>query len=231
MTKVELYSASVCPFAHRTRLTLLEKEIDFTLTEIDLQNKPNWFKQVSPYEKVPVIKHGENHVWESAIINEYLEEVFPQPPLMPATAGKRALARIWIEFANSKFINAYYKMLLIQEPQKQEKWKQEFINHLHFMESEGMGKREGNGPYWFGDTVSLVDITFYPWFERWSVLEHYRNLSFPSECKALKQWWEAMSERDSVKQISNADEFYIQEYEKYADGTASGITAQEMKEA
>lgn len=230
MATVELYSASVCPFAHRTRLTLLEKGVDFSLTEIDLNNKPDWFSEVSPYEKVPVMKHGENRVWESAIINEYLEEVFSEPSLMPKEPGKRATARIWIDFANTQFIQAFYKMLLIQDPEKQEQWKQKLLQHLHFMEKEGIGKLSNNAPYWLGDSVSLVDLTFYPWFERWSVVEHYRNLSFPSECPKLKQWWETMSQRDSVQKIRNSEDFYIREYEKYAKGTASGITAQEMRE-
>jgi glutathione S-transferase len=176
-----------------------------------------------------VIKHSEDRIWESAIINEYLEEVFPQPPLMPETPGQRAMARIWIDFANTKFINAFYKLLLLQEPEKQQKWIRDFLNHLLFMEQEGIGKLGGDGPYWFGETVSLVDVTYYPWFERWAVLAHYRDLHLPDECDRLKRWWEAMAKRDSVQAIANSAEFYIKEYEKYANNTATGITAQEMR--
>ncbi|MFW6358310.1 MAG: glutathione S-transferase family protein [Chroococcales cyanobacterium] len=228
---VELYSANVCPFAHRTRLTLLEKGVEFQLTEIDLNHKPDWFKNVSPYEKVPVIKHGENRVWESAIINEYLEEVFANPPLMPKDSGKRAIARIWIDFANTKFITAFYKILLIQDPEQQQKWKEELINSLLFMETEGLGKLSGDRRFWLKNCLSLVDLTFYPWFERWAVLEHYRGLSLPANCERLKDWWEAMSQRSSVQQIQQSPEFYIQAYSQYAQGTASGITAKEMKQA
>lgn len=228
---VEIYSANVCPFAHRTRLTLLEKGVDFELTEIDLSNKPDWFSEVSPYQKVPVIKNGSDRVWESAIINEYLEEVFPDPSLMPKEPGKRAIARIWIDFANTKFVSAFYKLLLLQDSDKQEQWKQQFLDHLRFMEREGISKLQGEGPYWFGASPTLVDLTFYPWFERLPVLEHYRNIQLPSECSKLKQWWEAMSERDSAKKISNPADLYIQSYEKYANGTASGITAKEMRDA
>ena len=226
---VQIYSASVCPFAHRTRLTLLEKGVDFELTEIDLNNKPDWFKEVSPYQKVPVIKNGSDRVWESAIINEYLEEMFPDPPLMPQDPGKRAIARIWIDFANTKFVSAFYKLLLLQDPDKQERWKQQFLDHLRFMEREGISL-QGEGPYWFGASPTLVDLTFYPWFERWSVLEHYRNLHLPSECPKLKQWWEEMSKRESVKKTSNPPDTYVQSYEKYANGTAAGITAKEMRD-
>jgi glutathione S-transferase len=67
MTEIKLYSAALCPFAHRSRLTLLEKKIPFELIEIDLKNKPAHFKEISPYGKVPVLKYGNQRVWESAI--------------------------------------------------------------------------------------------------------------------------------------------------------------------
>jgi len=228
---LELYSASVCPFAHRTRLTLMEKGLDFQLIEIDLNNKPDWFSEVSPYGKVPVIKHQENRIWESAIINEYLEEAFPELPLLPESPGERALARIWIDFANTKLVPAFYKMLLEQNPEKQTKWKTQFQEHLQFMEKEGMQKLSSNGKYWLGNGLSLVDLTFYPWFERFCILEHYRDVFIPPSCSLLKHWWQEMSQRESVQQIKNAPEFYIAQYEKYATNTVSGITAQEMRDS
>jgi glutathione S-transferase len=88
MAKVEIFSAAVCPFAQRSRMMLLQKQVDFQVTEIDLSDKPANFSEISPYGKVPVILHGEDRVWESAIINEYLEEVFPDPPMLPTNAGK-----------------------------------------------------------------------------------------------------------------------------------------------
>jgi glutathione S-transferase len=227
---VELYSASVCPFAHRTRLTLMEKGIDFQLIEIDLNNKPNWFSQISPYGKVPVIKHENNCIWESAIINEYLDEAFPEPSLFPHSPGQRALARIWIDFANTKLVPVFYKILLEQDRDKQEKWKANFQDHLQFMETEGIQKLSANGDYWLGNDLSLVDLTFYPWFERFCILEHYRNVSLPASCSFLKQWWEQMSQRQSVQEIENPRDFYLAQYQKYANNTADGITAQEMRD-
>jgi glutathione S-transferase len=68
---------------------LLEKKIDFTPIEIDLQNKPDGFTQISRYGKVPAIKHGDVEIYESAIINEYLNKVFPEPPLLPSDREER----------------------------------------------------------------------------------------------------------------------------------------------
>lgn len=229
MADVVIYSSAGCPYAHRTRLTLLEKNIDFTLTEIDLENKPDWFTKVSPLSKVPVIQHGKNRVWESTIINEYLDEVFSDAPLMPTDPGERAITRIWIDFGNVKFVPTFYKLLLNQEQEKQKEWAQQLHSHLLFIEQEGIGKLSSNGPYWLGESLSLIDLSFYPWFERWCVLEHYRAFTLPSTCPRLKQWYSAMLTRESVQSIKNSPDFYIQQYIKYANNTASGITAQEMR--
>lgn len=94
MAEIKIYSPLVCPYAHRSRLVLQEKGIDFDLIEINLQNKPDGFTDISPYGKVPAIAHNNHRVWESAVINEYLNEVFPNPPLLPNSPIAKAQARI-----------------------------------------------------------------------------------------------------------------------------------------
>ncbi|BAZ32760.1 glutathione S-transferase-like protein [Cylindrospermum sp. NIES-4074] len=220
MAEIKIYSAVVCPFAHRSRLVLQEKGIDFDLVEIDLQNKPEGFTDVSPYGKVPAITHGDKRVWESAVINEYLDEVFPHPPLLPITAIGKAQARVWIDFANTRFVPAFSNLLRSPEPQKQEESKQELYKHLAFIENEGLGKLSGEGPYWFGESISLVDFTFFPWFERWAALKNYRGFGIPSEFTRIRQWKHALKERPSVKAIAHSKEFYIERYAKFATPVA-----------
>lgn len=228
MATVQIFSAMGCPYAQRSRLTLLEKGVPFEVTEIDLQNKPDWFLEISPYGKVPVLKHGDDRVWESAVVNEYLEEVFPDPALLPKEPGKRAIARIWIDFANTKFTTAFYKLLISQDAAKQAEWTDELQKHLRFIEMEGL-RHLSDGPFWFGETLSLVDLTYYPWFERLPVLQHYRGFEIPPECDRLRAWWHAMTERASVRQTARAAEYHVQQYAKYANNTASGTTAQELR--
>jgi glutathione S-transferase len=229
MSQVKIYSASVCPYAQRVRLVLLEKGVDFDLIEIDLHHKPDWFAEVSPYEKVPVLRHGENRIWESSIINEYLEEVFPEPALLPREPGLRAIARIWIDFANTKFTPAFYKLLLSQDAQQQEVWRNELHQHLLFMEQEGFRQLSRIGSYWLGDSLSLVDLTFYPWFARWTALEHYRGVKLPANCLRLREWLEVMQQHPSVRSTAQPPEVYIQDYVQYASNQASGSTAAEMR--
>jgi glutathione S-transferase len=221
MAEITIYSAVVCPFAHRSRLVLLEKGIDFDLVEIDLQNKPEGFSEISPYGKVPAIKHGSERVWESAIINEYLDEVFPEPSLLPKSPIGKAQARIWIDFANTRFVPAYSNVLRNPDPQKQKEAAQELYNHLQFIENEGLGKLSGEGPYWFGESISLVDLTFYPWFERWPVIKHYRGFNSLSEFPRIHQLKKALKERESVKAIANSKEFYLERYARFAPVAAT----------
>lgn len=221
MTKITIYSAVVCPFAHRSRLALLEKGVDFDLVEIDLQNKPAGFTDISPYSKVPVIKHGEHRVWESAIINEYLEEVFPEPSLLPLAPILRAQARIWIDFANTRLVPAYSSLLRSPDSEQQKVAAQELHNHLQFIENEAFAKLSGDGPYWFGNSISLVDLTYYPWFERWATLEEYRSFQIPAELTRLQRWRDAVSQRESVRAIANSKEFYLQRYARFAPVPAS----------
>lgn len=228
MAEIKLYSTKTCPFAQRTRLGLTEKGLDFSLTEIDLKNTPDWFSKISPYGKVPVLEHGGDRVWESAIINEYLEESYPEPPLLPRSPGRRAYARFWVDFANVKLVPTFYKLLLEQDPARQRELADRYTEHLRFMEREALAA-PGAGPYWLGRELSLADLAFYPWFERFCVLEHYRKVTLPGDCTRLRDWLTAMDERDAVQKLKQPPEFYIASYSHYADGSASGSTAQDMR--
>ncbi len=213
---VELYSACACPYAQQSKIVLLEKGIDFNAIEIDLQNKPEWFAQISPYGNVPVLLCGDDRIWESTIINEYLEEQFPATPLMPEEPGLRAIARIWIDFATTQFIPSFHNLLLSQDPENQEKWLHNLQRHFQFMEIEGLGKWSVDGPYWLGECLSLVDLTFYPWFERMPALDHYRGAALPVDCIRLREWWITMQLRDSVRATTKSTEFYVEQFVQYA---------------
>jgi glutathione S-transferase len=216
MAKVTLFSARACPFAHRTRLVLAQKKVDFEVVEIDLQNKPARFLSVSGYGKVPAIEHDGHHVWESAVVNEYLEDVFPKPALLPADPAKRAVARIWIDWANTRFVGAFGTLLRAQSTGDQASAHRDLGEHLAHFEREGLGKFSGNGPFFFGDRPTLVDFTLYPWFERWPALEHYRSVSIPKEYERITRWKSELAKLDAVRSESNAAAYYVERYARHA---------------
>jgi glutathione S-transferase len=212
---IELFSARVCPYAHRTRLVLAEKGLDFELTEIDFKHKPERFLEVSRYGKVPAIVHRGHEVYESAIINEYLEEVFPKPRLMPEDPGLRAQVRIWIDYCDDHFLDDLYGAIRNQDPAKHGALKDKVVAHLRTLE-DAHARLSGGGPYWLGAEASLLDFALYPFFERLPAWAHYRGLGIPDDCVHLRRWLAVMAERPSVRAIANTPEYYIERYQNYA---------------
>ncbi|RCJ36813.1 glutathione S-transferase [Nostoc punctiforme NIES-2108] len=210
MSNIQLYFAKASTFSQRTRVVLLEKGIDFTPIEIDLQNKPDGYTQISRYGKVPAIKHGDVEIYESGIINEYLDEVFPEPPLLPRDPAAKAIARIWIDYANTRLVPAFNKFLRGKDSTEQEQGRKEFTEALLYIEQEGLGK----GDYLLGDQFSLVDISFYPWFERLPLLEHFRKFTLPAETPRLQTWWNLVGDRQSIQAVANPVDFYLQRFAK-----------------
>jgi glutathione S-transferase len=197
-------------------LVLAEKRLDFELVEIDLQQKPAWFSTVSNYGKVPALQHKEHRIVESAIVNEYLDEVFPTPALLPADPGTRAVARIWIDYANTRFVPAWGALLRAPSEAERATARDALFDSLAYLESHALQKTSGKGPFWFGEQLSLVDLTFYPWFERWAALEHYRVPLSIEKFERLQRWRDAVAVRPSVKEIENPTPFYATRYARYA---------------
>ena len=89
-----LYSGTTCPFSHRCRIVLYEKGMDFQILDVDLMNKPEDLAVMNPYNRTPVLVERDLILYESNIINEYIDERFPHPQLMPADPVMRARARL-----------------------------------------------------------------------------------------------------------------------------------------
>jgi glutathione S-transferase len=207
MPEIELFTSNLSPYAHRVRLALLEKKIDFWHTEIDLANKPEWFLVIAPLGEVPVIRHEDRFISDSTVILEYLDEVFPTPSLRPKGPAKRAIARFWLRFADERFAPAIDHCLTAETADEQTASAAELRDHLLFMEREGLA-RCGRGPYWMGSELSIVDLAFYPFFERFPAIQQYRPVSLPLISIRLRYWLDAMRERASVKATQNPVDFY-----------------------
>lgn len=221
MSEIKLYSARACPFAHRTRLVLAEKRLEFELIEIDLANKPAWYRDVSLHGKVPAIEHAGQRIVESAVINEYIDEVFPTPALLPKAPAQRALARIWIDFANTRFAPAFTKGLWAGSPSDRDAGKAELGAALELVEREALAKLSSGGPYFFGAEPTLVDFTFYPWFERLRAFEQHTGFEVPRSLERVHRFWRATSARESVKAIENSTDFYVDRYRSYKPAAAA----------
>ena len=201
---IQLYSNAGCPYAQRTRIALLEKGLTFDFKEVDLANKPDWFLQASPTGKVPVLVHNSYHLYESTIINEYIDEVWPEPALMPSDYGLRAQARIWIN-QFSDFASSLFHIGIDRDVAENT---QQLKKALAVVE-ENLGQYEGL--YLLGELLSLVDISFYTFFERMPVVESKVDIQL-SNYPLCAAWYLAMSKRDSVVATARTAQQHIESF-------------------
>src|SRR6267378_7226953 len=105
---IKLYDFLPCPFGQKVRIVLAEKGLSYELVQIDFtqgeQRKPD-FLRLNPFGRVPVLIDEDITVYDSTIIAEYLEDEYPEPPLLPAigSSALRARARTWEDFADTSF--------------------------------------------------------------------------------------------------------------------------------
>lgn len=215
MSHMKLYTNQLCPYAHRVRLTLAEKGIDAELIEIDLKNKPSDFVHISPDGRVPLLLHRGAKIWGSAIINEYIDEVMPDPPLMPAAPADRALARNWIKLADEQLYSTTHRFIFTREAEARRELVAQLLDHVQFLENEMMARRPHIGPYLFGDRFTLADIALYPWFEQSGVLQQLSEFRLPSDCRGLAEWRQAVGERKAVRQHARTTDWYAVRYRTY----------------
>ncbi len=189
--KPELISFKICPFVQRSVIVLQEKGVDYDITYINLKEPPPWFSTISPLGKVPVLKVGDEVVFESAVIMEYLDEVNP-PSLHPADPLRKAHNRAWIEFASTLFM-CQFNMVMAQEQEGCDKAEQELRDKLALV------NEQLSGPYFNGGEFSLVDAAYAPLFMRLALLEQWQPMGLLEGMPKMQAWSEQLLSRPSVQ--------------------------------
>lgn len=155
-----LYSGTTCPFSQRCRLVLFEKGMDFEIRDVDLFNKPEDISVMNPYGQVPILVERDLTLYESNIINEYIDERFPHPQLMPADPLMRARARLMLfNFERELFVHVH---VLENEkgkvPEKaMEKARNEIRDRITSLVPLFLKNK-----YMLGDDFSMLDVAIAP---------------------------------------------------------------------
>ena len=198
---IKLYDFKSSPNCQRVKVVLAEKNLPYEIVPIDLrkqeQKTPEYLK-LNPDGKVPVLVDDGTVLYESCIINEYLNEKYPNPPLMPADLGKRAKARILTDYGLARLDGTYQKLRVevTKDPKEQN---QQVIDTAKSDLRKLLQRLEdalGDQPYLVGD-FSLADADLLPRFTR---LEGFGVLP-DSSLPRLGKYLQRMKERPSVKAV------------------------------
>jgi len=180
-----LYSGTTCPFSQRCRIVLYEKGMDFQITDVDLFNKPEDLAVMNPYNRVPVLVERALVLYESNIINEYIDDRFPHPQLMPADPVMRARARLFLyRFENELF--CHIDTLEKGNAKTVEKARQIIRDNLTVI-APVFAKQK----YMLGEEFSMLDVAIAPLLWR---LEHY-GIELPRQAAPLAKYAERLFSR------------------------------------
>lgn len=222
MERLTLVSHHLCPYVQRAAIALAEKDVAYERLSVDLGNKPDWFRRLSPLGKVPLLRVADPHgreitLFESAVILEYLEETQPNP-LHPRSPLERARHRAWIEFGSAclaaiwRFYTAGDGAALRREA-------------CHLGDMFARIERElGDGPWFAGTRFSLVDAVYGPIFRYFDTFDEIADFGILSAKPKTLAWRRRLAERPSVQGAVDAD--YHARLKAFLIGRHSALSGQ-----
>ena len=180
-----LYSGTTDPFSHRCRFVLFEKGMDFQVIDVDMFNMPEDIAVINPYNKVPVLVERELVLYESNIINEYIDERFPHPQLMPPDPVMRARARLFLHRFESELFSQIEPLERgdQKEANKARQSVREYLTQIALV----FAKQK----YMLGDEFSMLDVAIAPLLWR---LDHY-GIQLDKEAAPLMKYAERIFSR------------------------------------
>jgi RNA polymerase-associated protein len=174
-----LYSGTTCPFSQRCRFVLHEKGMDFEIKDIDLFNRPDDISVMNPYGQVPILVERELVLYESNIINEYIDERFPHPQLMPADPVMRARTRLFLfNFERELFVHVGV-LERAGNPKAMEKARLAIREQLTQIAPIFVKNK-----FMLGEDFSMLDVALAPLLWR---LDHY-GVELPKSAAAIMKY-------------------------------------------
>ena len=174
---MNLYSGTTCPYSHRCRFVLYEKQMDFQVIDIDSLSKPEDIAALNPYNQVPVLVDRNLVLYESTIINEYIDERFPHPQLMPPDPQSRARAR---QMLHTMEVELFSHIGLLEKKTKAAAKSREHMRDRLIV----MSRMFPSQKFMLGDDFSLLDVALAPLLWR---LEHY-GIELPRSAAPLQKY-------------------------------------------
>ena len=193
---MKLYSNSTDPFSHRCRIVLFEKGMDFEVIDVDLTNQSEDLSILSPYSNAPVLVERDLVLTDANIINEYIDERFPHPQLMPPDPVMRARARLFLkDFESELFIHMHD---MDSSDQSKKTAARKIITETLIKLTPILNKQ----PYLLHDEYSMLDVAIAPLLWR---LDHY-EIKLPNQSSSILKYADKLFKRPLFEEAMSPTE-------------------------
>ena len=182
-----LFSGSTCPFSHRCRFVLNEKACDFEIQDVDLYNKPPEIDAMNPYGDVPILVERDLTLYNPNTINEYIDERFPHPQLMPADPIQRARARLFLYTFERELFSFVRVLENRDETEKRKAIARNQIREQLMQLSPIFAKNK----FLMGDEFTMLDVMMAPLLWRLG----YYGIDLPKSAAPLLKYAESIFAR------------------------------------
>lgn len=215
MAKIKLVTSKFSPYCYRVEMALIEKNLPYEKEVIDLQNRPEQFAKDSPLGKVPLIYIDDKILFESVVICEYLEELFPENPLQPQDAYSKAWHRAWMEFSNG-ILATSFGVIWAQNQEEFDLKKAELISKLAILD-----KQLKSTPYFDGEKFSLLDICLASVFKPLAFIDRQFALGILDSNQNVATYALSIVARESLNKALPAD--YEELFKSYLERKKSHL--------
>jgi len=215
--KLKLISFNLCPYVQRARIALEEKKLEHEIEYIDLDMPPDWFFDVSPLEKVPVLLVNDEPLFESMVICEFIDNISGDD-LYPKDPFKRAQQRAWIALGDA-ILGTVYDLLNADTEIDFKRAKAIIIDRLDLLEEEMI-----DGPFFAGEQFGMIDVAYAPLFRYLTGIATNADMDFYEDTPEVRAWSEQLLSYPAViASIPDGYESALKDYLKRPDTVLSGI--------
>jgi len=181
---LKLVSFALCPFVQRARIILLENKIEHELEFIDLDMPPDWFYDVSPLEKVPVLLVDDEPIFESLVICDYINDI-SDSNLYPEDFLLKAQQRAWISLSDN-LLDLVYELMFATDETKYKQAKASIIDRLEVIEEQ-----LSTGPFYSGEKFAMIDVAYAPLFRFLDSIMSVSDINFYADAANVQTWAKA----------------------------------------
>ncbi|MDJ0657722.1 MAG: glutathione S-transferase family protein [Xanthomonadales bacterium] len=200
MAEVTIFTSRNCGWAVRNYAALIEKGVAFDPVPAKDGDgvKLDTFLSLTPYGRTPVLYCEGTAVFESSLINEYIDDRFPNPPLLPSDAAARSEVRKWTHYCENSLLAALTRIAKAQEGDARTAAIAEFKEQMCDFARFAL-PADWRGPYFFGKRFTLLDLVFSTLFETIRQIERHSTTSLPMQNEAMRRWAENVLSRPSLR--------------------------------